>query len=115
MLLNIEKFTTYSKKFNQLIDKINMELDNILGSSIKIISENEIKDIIYTTFPKDWIIYGEYKTSVNYHYILNYYKVGDLNLKSLHYLQDHINNVENMIDTSYQTLQDFDQFDLPGL
>lgn len=115
MLLNFEKFTNYSTDFNYYMGLIDGEIGNLIDKSLHPISENEVKQIIYKHFPKDWIIYGKYSTTLDLHSRYNYYNVCDLALCHLRDLQTHINNIEAMCDNSYQTLQDFDEFEINGL
>lgn len=115
MLLNFEKFTNYSTDFNYYMGLIDGELDNLIDKSLHPVSENEVKQIIHKHFPKDWIVYGKYSTTLDLHSRYNYYNVCDLALCHLRDLQTHINNIEAMCDNLYQTLQDFDQFDISGL
>lgn len=115
MLLNFEKFTNYSTDFNYYMGLIDGEIGNLIDKSLHPVSENEVKQIIHKHFPKDWIVYGKYSTTLDLHSRYNYYNVCDLALCHLRDLQTHINNIEAMCDNSYQTLQDFDQFDITGL
>ena len=115
MLLNFEKFTNYSTDFNYYMGLIDGEIDSLISKSLHPVSENEVKQIIHKHFPKDWIVYGKYSTTLDLPSRFNYYHVCDLALCHLRDLQYHINNIEAMCDNSYQTLQDFDQFDIYGL
>lgn len=83
MLLNFEKFTNYSTDFNYYMGLIDREIDNLIVKSLKslyTVSENEVKQIIHKHFPKDWIVYGKYSTTLDLHSRYNYYNVCDLAL-----------------------------------
>lgn len=115
MLLNFEKFTNYADKFNYYLGLVEGIMEKYLDTGVGYLSEELIKELIHEYFPQDWIVYGKYSTSIDIHSSLNYYRVCDLAMHSLRDLQTHINNIEAMCDNSYQTLQDFDQFDITGL
>ena len=115
MLLNFEKFTNYSTDFNYYIGLIDGEIEKSIDYGLGYMSEELIKELIHKYFPQNWIIYGKYSTSIYINSKLNYYYVCNLAMNSLRDLQTHINNIEAMCDNSYQTLQDFDNFDITGL
>lgn len=116
MLLNFEKFSNYADKFNHYLGLVKGVIDKYFDTGVGCyLSEELIKELIHEYFPQDWIVYGKYSTSIDINSSLNYYRVCDLTMHSLRDLQTHINNIEAMCDNSYQTLQDFDQFDISGL
>lgn len=115
MLLNFEKFENYSSEFSFYMGVVNGRIDSYIDNLEEYPNEDEIKYIIHEQFPKNWIIFGKYSTSNKICPKQNYYHVSDLSIDSLENLHNHITQIEVMCDDSYQTLQDFDQFDITGL
>lgn len=115
MLLNFEKFSNYADEFNNLMDKFNKRFNETCEKCDHFVTEREVKQMIFEIFPHDWIIFGSYRVYTLDTFKLTYHKVCTLSASSLTDLQTHINNVISLCDNSYQTLQDFDQFDISGL
>lgn len=112
MLLNSAKFSTYTNKFNAIMnilsDFINEE--NERGSAERIIKNihcRTLNDLIYNIFPKNWIIFGEFYDQYIDDSSIKYFNIRDLGFPTLRYLQTKMNQIEVMCDNSIQCFDDF--------
>lgn len=110
MLLNTAKFSEYVNTFNKCMHIVSQyykhDVNDIFVYGVKY---NNIDQLIYNIFPRDWIIYGMFYDKYRQEYVTKYHNIRDLSYMNLQNLQTSINNIEIMLDNSIQSLADFDE------
>lgn len=110
MLLNTAKFSEYVNTFNKCMNIVGQyykhDVSDIIVYGVKY---NNIDQLIYNIFPKDWIIYGKFYDKYTGEFTTKYHNVRDLSYMNLQNLQTSINNIDIMLDNSIQSLADFDE------